>query len=91
MEFKPEEVADFLNNFEKVKQQIRSFPGCQHLELYQDKNEANIFFTYSKWSSEDALEAYRSSELFRGVWATTKVKFRSKPQAWSVDCLHRLD
>lgn len=85
MEFKEEEVAGFLANFETVKSKIRHFPGCQHLKLLRDKNEATLFFTYSKWEHENDLENYRQSELFKGVWATTKPKFRSKAQAWSVD------
>lgn len=85
MEFKEEEVASFLANFETVKLKIRSFPGCEHLKLLRDKNDPTIFFTYSKWQTEADLEAYRSSALFKGVWATTKPKFRSKAAAWSVD------
>lgn len=88
MAFEAEHIAPFQTNFEAVKEQIRNFPGCTFLELYQDKNDAGIFFTYSKWQTEADLEKYRQSPLFKQVWATTKPLFRSKAQAWSVDCLH---
>ena len=85
MEFKEEEVSSFLANFETIKLKIRNFEGCEHLKLLRDKNDPTIFFTYSKWQTEEDLEAYRTSALFKGVWATTKPKFRSKAAAWSVD------
>ena len=87
MEFEKEHIATFLNNFELIKDQIRSFPGCLFLELWQDKTDQTICFTHSKWANEVALENYRHSELFKGVWATTKPMFRSKAQAWSVDAV----
>ena len=87
MEFEASEIPAFLANFEEVKSKIRNFPGCLFLELYRDKNDDTIFFTYSRWQNETDLENYRKSELFKGVWATTKPKFRSKAQAWSVDTL----
>ncbi len=90
MEFKPETVDVFQNNFNRVKENIRAFPGCTYLELYQDKADATIFFTYSTWENESDLENYRNSVFFKSVWATTKPMFRSKAQAWSVDTLHRL-
>jgi len=55
MTFKPEELADFFVMFEQKKQAIRNFPGCQYLEVFQDKSQANIVFTYSFWTSEEAL------------------------------------
>jgi len=91
MEFKTEEITSFLENFENVKSNIRAFPGCKFLELYRDKNNTDVFFTYSRWQQYSDLEAYRNSGLFKGVWATTKPKFRLKAQAWSVDTLHSLD
>ncbi|PKA84336.1 quinol monooxygenase YgiN [Ulvibacter sp. MAR_2010_11] len=90
MEFKEEEIPAFLANFEIVKEKIRNFPGCRFLELYCDKADATIYFTYSKWDAEADLENYRNSELFKEVWATTKPMFRSKAQAWSVDTLYTL-
>ena len=88
MEFKEENIRAFLANFETVKVKIRNFPGCTFLELYTDKNDPSIYFTYSKWEHESHLENYRTSELFKSVWATTKPMFRSKAAAWSVDTLY---
>lgn len=90
MEFEAENISEFLSNFEKIKNKIRNFEGCEFLELYRDKNNDSIFFTYSKWKAESNLENYRKSELFKNVWATTKPMFRSKAQAWSVDTLYQL-
>ncbi len=80
-------IDEFLNMFDAKKKLIRNFSGCQHLELYQDKHNTNIFFTYSYWNAESDLNAYRHSDLFKGVWAKTKTMFNGKPEAWSVDKL----
>lgn len=91
MEFRKEEVKNFLQNFDRNKDEIRAFPGCEFLELYRDKEDPSIFFTYSKWQQPSDLENYRNSALFKSVWATTKVLFRSKPQAWSLDSIQQLN
>ncbi|RSK40345.1 putative quinol monooxygenase [Mangrovimonas spongiae] len=90
MGFQPEKINEFLANFEANKEHIRSFDGCEFLELYRDKNNPNIFFTYSYWNHEDDLERYRQSSLFKSVWAKTKPLFNTKPEAWSVNKLHSL-
>jgi len=87
MSFPEEHISEFLVNFETVKERIRNFEGCQFLELYRDKHNTNIFFTYSYWNNEADLENYRHSDLFKGVWAKTKPMFNAKPEAWSVDKL----
>jgi len=90
MSFSEEHIDDFLNNFEENKSKIRAFKGCNLLELYRDKINSNIFFTYSYWESENDLEQYRQSDLFKSVWSKTKALFNSKPEAWSVDKLESL-
>ena len=85
MSFEPTKVDEFLKVFHASKEKIRNFPGCNHLELLNDINSPNIFFTYSFWDKPDSLENYRNSELFQGVWGKTKVLFNDKPQAWSVE------
>lgn len=78
-------IDDFLNHFEKYKDQIRNFPGCQFLEVYRDKHQTNIFFTYSYWSEESDLATYKKSTLFGEVWPYFKTLFKEKAEAWSVD------
>ena len=85
MSFHQKHVATFSSIFEEKKEFIRASNGCQLLELYQDKNNPDIFFTYSYWDKESDLEDYRNSELFKNVWAKTKALFNDKPVAWSVD------
>ena len=87
MSFHEDKIPDFLENFELMKDKIRNAPGNQFLELYQDKNDKCIFFTYSYWESEKDLNNYRNSELFDGVWTFAKKLFNAKPEAWSVDKL----
>lgn len=85
MRFQEDKIDAFLANFYQVKEKIRGFEGNQFLELYQDKNDSRIFFTYSYWKTEENLEKYRNSELFKEVWSYTKTLFSDKPEAWSVD------
>lgn len=91
MSFSEEHIEDFLNNFEENKNKIRNVKGCNLLELYRDKTNPNIFFTYSYWESESDLEHYRQSDLFKSVWSKTKQFFNAKPEAWSVDKVASLD
>ena len=84
MTFKPEETSHFLELFEQIKYKIRKVEGCEYLELMEDYDDPNSFSTYSKWQDEKALEAYRQSELFDGVWANTKAMFAKKPIAFSL-------
>lgn len=83
MSFKKESVKDFLKVFDESKNKIRNFPGCNHLELLKDYHDPTIFSTYSIWEDDKALDNYRHSELFKGVWAETKALFKDKPQAFS--------
>ncbi len=84
MSFTPEKVNDFLAVYKANWNLIRAFEGCKHVELLQDENSPNVFFTYSLWESESHLNTYRDSELFNSVWSRVKVLFNDKPQAWTV-------
>ena len=85
--FEEDKIPIFLNNFEQVKDKIRAVDGCHHLELWRATSPNNVFFTYSYWVSEEHLNAYRYSELFRDVWTKTKILFADKPQAWSIEVI----
>lgn len=84
MEFQAEKVEDFLAMFNEKKSLIRHFPGVHKLELHRDPSLENVFYTLSIWEGESALEAYRESELFQGVWLQTKAMFSGKPKAFSL-------
>ena len=90
MSFEASKIELFLKNFNANKEKIRNFEGCNFLQLLRDKNDPTLFFTYSYWESEEHLEAYRNSELFKTVWAQTKILFNNKPMAWSVDSIESL-
>lgn len=85
MSFQEDQIPLFLTEFEQYKTKIRNVKGCQFLELYRDLNVTTTFFTYSYWDSENDLNLYRDSELFKEVWGKTKILFNQKPQAWSVE------
>ncbi len=84
MTFRPEEVEDFVSLFKERQATIRNFPGCRHLELWQDSRHSNVFFTYSHWDSESHLDHYRFSDFFKDTWGKTKSMFEKPAQAWSV-------
>ena len=89
LSFHLDNVPNFLEIFENSKEKIRNSNGCRLLELYNDKHDKRIFFTYSYWDSEEDLNNYRHSDYFNEVWSKTKLLFNKKPEAWSVDRLHR--
>ena len=84
MVFKEDKVYEFTKLFSESKVFIEAMPGCKSVKLLNEINQANIFFTYSIWDSEEHLNEYRNSELFKKVWEKTKVLFDAKPEAWSV-------
>lgn len=84
MTFQEDKIDQFLQNFNKNKNRIRGFEGCEHLTLSRDAHQSQIFYTYSIWTSEDHLNTYRKSDLFKGIWANTKILFAEKPQAFSM-------
>lgn len=84
MTFRADCASDFVAIFNQNKQRIAGFDGCAGVELLQDISNPNIFFTYSKWETENNLEQYRNSALFNEIWSAVKKMFTDKPEAWSV-------
>jgi heme-degrading monooxygenase HmoA len=84
MTFRHDEVKVFLKIFENASPQIAAFEGCQKVQLMSDIKEPNVYFTHSIWISEDDLNNYRKSDLFKTTWRKTKALFSEKAQAWSL-------
>lgn len=91
MEFRATEVDRFLAVFAARETRIRAFSGCTHLALWRDRDNPQVFFTYSHWKSAEALDSYRRSTFFRETWALTKPLFAARAAAWSVGAVTGTD
>lgn len=91
MTFVAEQVPQFIEFFNERKHLIRHFDGCQHLELWQEAGNPAVIFTYSIWNSEEALNRYRFSDLFKDTWKTTKAMFAARAEAWSINALQTVE
>jgi quinol monooxygenase YgiN len=90
LSFAEENTKVFEAIFEATKNSIRTFEGCQHLELHRDVNHPNVYYTLSWWQSAESLEAYRQSDLFQTTWAKTKALFNAKAMAYSLSNIQSL-
>ena len=84
MTFEPENIGDFLEVFNEVKDDIRQFEGVIGMELLKDLHHEHVFITVSQWESEAHLENYRRSELFKKTWPRINRHFAKKAEAWSM-------
>ncbi len=83
--FKEEKIDDFIAIWNESRKSIQAFDGCNFVEMHQARVPNNVCFTHSIWESEEALNAYRHSDLFKAVWAETKALFDDRPEAWSLN------
>ena len=90
MHFKGGHVETFLEIFQQHKQAIRGVKGCTHLELLRDIQNPLSYMTISYWATENDLQAYRNSELFKDVWGRVRVLFGAPTQALSLNKVEEL-
>jgi heme-degrading monooxygenase HmoA len=77
MTFKENSCDQFESIFYSYRDKIAGAQGCQHLELWKDIDQPNVYFTYSIWEDVADLERYRHSDTFKVVWPLTKALFES--------------
>lgn len=85
MKFKPENVETFREIFDQSKKMISEFEGCLKLNLFKDSKDESTYFTISLWNTENDLNNYRDSYLFKNTWSKVKPLFSEKAEAWSLD------
>lgn len=91
MQLLPEKEALFLDIFEDVKRDIRNQEGCTDLEILRSEHDGIIsVWTISLWTSEEALNQYRSSALFQNTWSKVKPLFSSKAHAWTLTMIEKV-
>ncbi len=85
MTFRPDAVPAFLDLFAASQAHIEAQPGCRSVRLWREAGTPHILATYSIWESEAALNHYRRSALFGGVWPRTKALFAEPAQTFSFE------
>ena len=83
MTFRPDTIDAFFRIFEQAAPAIRNFPGCLHLELWQDHDADHVLTSFSHWTSDNALTCYRTSTLFQETWSKVTPLFDAQPVARS--------
>jgi len=85
MKFKPENVEAFREIFDQSKKMISEFEGCLKLNLLKDSGDEFTYFTISLWNTENDLNNYRDSYIFKNTWSKVKPLFSEKAEAWSLN------
>lgn len=80
-----ERTDEFRSILELNSQEVRTFNGCEHLEIFCDKKDRSTIFSYSIWKTERHLNQYLRSEFFRSFWPKLTQFFAAEAQAWTVD------
>jgi quinol monooxygenase YgiN len=83
----PDTVATFLAQYAESYPHVSTFVGVHALALYRDATDPNVYYTHSQWASLAALEDYRRSPLFKGIWASLKPLFAAPAQAFSLEAV----
>lgn len=90
LHFHPENTSAFEQIVAETRDHIRATDGCLHMEAWRDIDNPNCYYTYSRWTGEEALNNYRYSDFFKGTWSRTKALFSDRPEAFSADRLSEL-
>ncbi len=79
------DVKKFKDLVQAYQNKILAAQGCKQVNIMCDKKIKTKFFSYSIWESEQDLENYRNSEMFKKTWNEVKQLFSSPAQAWTVE------
>lgn len=83
LQFESDSASRAVKLVKDIAPKVRQSSGCLHLEILVDVRKGGHISTYSKWESEDHLNAYRDSQLFKNFWASVKPHFKVPARAWS--------
>src|SRR5687768_5379154 len=80
-----EKAGEFEALFYQTQALIEDFHGCQKTNLFKVSDSGSQYFTISYWNTEQDLENYRASALFKNVWSQVKPLFSEKAEAWTLN------
>jgi heme-degrading monooxygenase HmoA len=76
---------DFLKYMESIKSDFDDFEGCKQLEVLRGKIDGDVFFIYTTWEKNVALNIFRRSDFNKKFWKKLLDVSQSRPQVWSVE------
>lgn len=79
-----DKASQFEALFYQTQTLIEEFEGCHKTNLFKVSGSTSQYFTISYWNTEQDLENYRNSQLFRNVWSQVKPLFSEKAEAWTL-------
>lgn len=78
----PEDFMEYMN---EVIPEFSAMEGCQQVEVLRGKINEHIFFIYTIWKNNTALNKFRHSEFNQVFWNKLMEMSESRPQVWSVE------
>jgi len=84
LSLKADKASEFEKLFYQTQALIEGFEGCHTTNLFKISGSASQYFTISYWNTEQDLENYRMSNLFKNVWSQVKPLFAENAEAWTL-------
>ena len=78
-------LDEFKKLYTKRNPKSRGVSGCLEVRIMKDIKENNIYYTVSKWSNNQALEDYRSSEYFKQTWPMVKSTLAARTKVFTME------
>ena len=69
----PEKRTEILQTIKGIKDHLGSDTKCSKVMVYQDIDDGNTFFFVEDWPTEDDLNDYLSSRLFKVLLGLTPI------------------
>ena len=82
---KKSSIDSFGNLLKEIRSEVLAFKGCKYFDLLNDKNNKNIFFSYSIWESEYYHDQYVNSGFFKTIWEQVVMFLESDAQVHTVE------
>ncbi len=71
----------FMENLHDEKLRLN---GCLHFDFFNERQNPNIFYSYTIWEHEKFLKQYKKTDLFKEVVQTLRELCIDEPQAWTI-------
>lgn len=77
---------DFFENFmNNLSEEKLTLEGCLHHDFFCEKDNRNMYYSYTIWQSEKFLNKYKKTDLFKEVTRTLRHICIKEPIAWTVE------